>query len=504
MRKGNKGEQKNPEMKSNNQKNIGKKGMEKSITGKICTGKNSIEKSSVESSFGDGMDQTKANGKAGGTVTNAKARDNSSRLIFGDPILCAQFLRDYIDIPVFDKIQPEDIEDVTEKYIPLFIAERESDTVKKVRIGDNKSLFVISLIEHKTQVDYNVIMQLFRYMVCIWEDYEKEMNKLGRLSSSHKEFRYPPILPIVYYEGKGQWTAVTNLKERIYLSDVFAKYTPDFSYELIRLHDYSNEELMSHQDEISLIMMLNKLQSLADMEDIAQMDGLDNEIWRNTPEYLLNIIAKIVTVLLSRLNLPTEEIDEFVGRIKERNMPELFENFERVDFPAMRKKLREDLEREVREEVTEKVREEVREEVTEKVREEVTEKIREEVTEKIIEEVREKVIVEVRGEVREEVKEKVKEEIKEKVKEEIREKVKEEVREEVKDKMKAEVSTALLVNLVIRKLVKGKNTAEIADELEENEETIELICRCAAGYAPDYDTDAICRDVLCRKAGNVR
>ena len=356
-----------------------------------------------------------------------------------------------------DKIQPEDIEDVTEKYIPLFIAERESDTVKKVRIGDNKSLFVISLIEHKTQVDYNVVMQLFRYMVCIWEDYEKEMNKMGRLSSSHKEFRYPPILPIVYYEGKGQWTAVTNLKERIYLSDVFAKYTPDFSYELIRLHDYSNEELMSHQDEISLIMMLNKLQSLADMEDIAQMDGLDNEIWRNTPEYLLNIIAKIVTVLLSRLNLPTEEIDEFVGRIKERNMPELFENFERVDFPAMRKKLREDLEREVREEVTKKVIGEVREKVKGEVREEII------------------------GEVRE--------------------KVREEVKEEVKDEMKAEISTALLVNLVIRKLVKGKNTAEIADDLEENEETIELICLCAAAYAPDYDTDAICRDVLCRKTG---
>ena len=38
-------------------------------------------------------------------------------------------------------------------------------------------LYIISLVEHKTQVEYNVIMQLLRYMVHIWEDYEKEMEQ---------------------------------------------------------------------------------------------------------------------------------------------------------------------------------------------------------------------------------------------------------------------------------------------------------------------------------------
>ena len=39
----------------------------------------------------------------------------------------------------------------------------------------NNTLFFVSLIEHKTKVDYNVSMQMLRYMVYIWEDYEKEM-----------------------------------------------------------------------------------------------------------------------------------------------------------------------------------------------------------------------------------------------------------------------------------------------------------------------------------------
>lgn len=44
----------------------------------------------------------------------------------------------------------------------------------------NLPLYIISLIEHKTKVEYNVVMQILRYMVYIWEDYEKEMAKLLR------------------------------------------------------------------------------------------------------------------------------------------------------------------------------------------------------------------------------------------------------------------------------------------------------------------------------------
>ena len=265
-------------------------------------------------------------------------------------------------MPLFQTVEPEDIEDVSERFIPLFVSDREADTVKKVHLKNSEDVFVISLIEHKTGVDYNVIMQLLRYMICIWEDYEKEQQRIGN-SSRRKDFKYPPILPIVYYEGKGEWTAVTQLKDRIFLSDLFEKYIPDFSYELIQLHSYSNEELVQHGDEISLIMLLNKLQSLADMEGIAEMEEWNTELLKNTPEYLLDTIAKITTVLLSRLNLPIEEVDGFVGRIKERNMPELFENFERVDLPAIRRKMREDLRKEVKEEIREEVKEEVREEV---------------------------------------------------------------------------------------------------------------------------------------------
>ena len=159
------------------------------------------------------------------------------------------------------------------------------------------------------------------------------------MTSAHKEFKYPPILPIVYFEGTGTWTAVMNLKDRIYLADVFEKYIPDFTYEVIRPHDYTDQQLMEKNNEMGLIMLFNKLQSLEDFKAISVWKENQENILHESPRHILDIIARFMTILLSRLNLPQEEIEDFVGRIKEGNMPEFFENFKRVDVPKMQEEI---------------------------------------------------------------------------------------------------------------------------------------------------------------------
>ena len=47
--------------------------------------------------------------------------------------------------------------------------------VKRVNLPGEKELFLVALIEHKSSVDYNVVMQMFHYMSYIWEEYEKDM-----------------------------------------------------------------------------------------------------------------------------------------------------------------------------------------------------------------------------------------------------------------------------------------------------------------------------------------
>lgn len=183
-------------------------------------------------------------------LNNSKYRDSSSKIIFEEPILCAQFLQGYVDIPMFKDVRPEDIEDVSERCVHMFTEERNSDVVKRVRLKDEKTPFyLISLIEHKTDVDYNVVMQIFRYMAFIWEDYEKEMEKKQTGISRTKDFRYPPILPIVFYDGENDWTAAISLHERVFLSDALGNYIPDYRCMLTQLKDYSNAELMEKREK---------------------------------------------------------------------------------------------------------------------------------------------------------------------------------------------------------------------------------------------------------------
>ena len=84
-------------------------------------------------------------------ITNSKPHDSSSKIIFGNAELCSQFLRNYMDMPILKNIRAEDIEDVSERYLPMFTEERNSDTVKRVKISEKDTLYFISLIEHKTK-----------------------------------------------------------------------------------------------------------------------------------------------------------------------------------------------------------------------------------------------------------------------------------------------------------------------------------------------------------------
>lgn len=327
--------------------------------------------------------------KENNRTNNPQRRDSSSKLIFGDNILCSQFLRNYADMEILRHIRPEDIEDVSERYVPLFSTERESDTVKRVNIGkyitgteDEKSLelplFIVSIVEHKTKVEYNVAMQILRYMVYIWEDYEKEMNRRYPHISARKGFRYPPILPIVYYEGKGRWTAPMDLADRIFCRELLGDYLPHFRYQMVGLHDHSNEELIARGDEISLAMLINKIESVEDMEALTSLpDERIEEILKDTPEYLLDIMGKLLRALLYSMNLEEEETENAVSKIKERKMGRLFENVT-FDFQEEKRKAREEARREGLKEGREEGRKEGRKEGIEEGRKEGIEEGRKE------------------------------------------------------------------------------------------------------------------------------
>ena len=131
---------------------------------------------------------------------------------------------------------------------------------------------------------------------------------------------------------------------------------------------------MEKKDELSVIMMVDRLSNAADYAKLVQEVSSDylHEVTAKSPEYLLEIMAQIVEVFLAKLNIPLEEVDTFTSRIKERNMGELFAHFEGWDVQAIRKEAREEAHKEAQilaRKQVEKEMEEARKEITQQVTE---------------------------------------------------------------------------------------------------------------------------------------
>ncbi len=291
---------------------------------------------------------------AGEGKDNTHSRDINSKTVFRDRVLCAQFLRDNCEIAALKQVRPEDIEDISERYIPYLGKEFDSDSVKKILIldigngdgtgekDDGKPHFLVSLIEHKSLVDHDVSMQLLRYMMCIWTEYRREKETEREGSTSRKDFRYPLIIPVVYYEGKAKWTADRQLSGRIENGVEYRDWIPDFRYEVVRIHDYSNEELLKRGNEMSLIMMFNKIQDASDLEEFIHIppEELDR-IVRDSPGHVLDVLEKVMESLCFKIDASEEERTQCVRRVRAREMGYLFENMEHMSLQEERRKTEE-------------------------------------------------------------------------------------------------------------------------------------------------------------------
>lgn len=132
--------------------------------------------------------------------------------------------------------------------------------------------------------------------------------------------------------------AVQNFRERVHLGEVLGQYIPDFEYIVVPLTAYSNQELIEKKDELSLIMLINKLRNSSEFQELRKIPASYFEhLEENTPEYLLKLIGKIIAVFLYRLNVPRKEVEEFTDQIERREFDMLFDSFEAYDVQETRR-----------------------------------------------------------------------------------------------------------------------------------------------------------------------
>jgi len=252
-------------------------------------------------------------------------------MILGEPELFAEFLRDFIQLEIFKDISPSDIEDVPERLISLIAEQKDGDTIKRVNLK-GESLFVITIVEHESKVNFRAPFKMLSYITLILDDYEKEANRKASSEagkdvkvSLSKDFRYPPILPIIFYDGEGEWTAKTNFLYRTEMNEIFEKYIPKFEYELVSLRNYSFADLAEFGSVLSLFMMIDKVRTAEELSNLSSLPkGYAKKLKNmNVPAHLKELLVKVITVLLRKIDVSQDEIDVLVERIDERGVSEM-------------------------------------------------------------------------------------------------------------------------------------------------------------------------------------
>ena len=101
------------------------------------------------------------------------------------------------------------------------------------------------------------------------------------------------------------------------MGDFFGNYIPDFTYKLIRIHDFSNEELLDNEDEMSFLVMLNKVQTPEEMEDfLNSRKDLIDRIVQKASAPILEVIISTIWSLLMKMNVPEPEAVECIKKVR--------------------------------------------------------------------------------------------------------------------------------------------------------------------------------------------
>jgi hypothetical protein len=252
-------------------------------------------------------------------------KDNSFKVIFDNNELFVQFLRRFVPLDILKGVHPEDIIDLNERHLPLFQENRDSDTIKQINLkGRHAPLFVIAVLEHESKVNFRAVFKMLLYITLVLDHYEKQAEKEHPGITRTKKFRYPPVLPVIFYDGSNPWTAARTLAERTELGEIFSRFIPCFEYLLINLRNYSMAALAEGADPLSFFMLIDKVRGSkggALLREVPEKYFKSLQIPRN----MRKMLSDVTQTLLDRSGVGKDEIKGIISRFDREEYQGMFE-----------------------------------------------------------------------------------------------------------------------------------------------------------------------------------
>jgi len=149
--------------------------------------------------------------------------------LLGAPDAAATFLRERLPPDIAAALAPDPPEPVPGSFVDAELGLSQSDLLFRVRTVEGDEAFLYALLEHKSDPDPMVALQLLRYMVRIWDRWRRERPREGAPP------RLPAIVPMVVYHGAKTWTVSTAFPALVRAPAALQPHVPAFDYLLTDL-----------------------------------------------------------------------------------------------------------------------------------------------------------------------------------------------------------------------------------------------------------------------------
>lgn len=200
---------------------------------------------------------------------------------------------------------------INRSFIPDNLREQESDIVYSVPFrSESKTdeLLIYILIEHQSTIDVTMGFRVLFYMTQIW-DFQRREWESNNVPKS--QWRFRPIIPIVFYTGEQRWQTPLSLSALMDLPDMLSEFIPEFSAIFLSVKNTDTATLTKTDHPFGwLLTVLQKEQASKEeirtalIEAVRHIDTLDEE---ETQQWKRAIFYLYLLILHRR---PTEEHDE--------------------------------------------------------------------------------------------------------------------------------------------------------------------------------------------------
>ena len=141
-------------------------------------------------------------------------------------------------------------------------------------------VMIYILVEHQSTVDRTMGFRLLSYMCQIWERQRREYTAQKVAKS---EWRFQPIIPIIFYTGDQKWETLPSLETLIDLPEALSRFLPRFDVLLLDVKHETDERLLKSNHPFGWLMTVLKEED-SDIEPFVEVVLRLGEHLRGLPE----------------------------------------------------------------------------------------------------------------------------------------------------------------------------------------------------------------------------